>query len=86
MNTHKLEKKLPSLLIDDATGGSDPLYQKKRKQISQLKRRQPTVFSSFIANFGIMLDELDKAAEHDGFLHIDFDEKGNIIRKSKRQY
>jgi hypothetical protein len=85
VNELKLKRKLPSLLIDGATGGSDPLYQHKREQLSQLQRRQPLAYNGFVTNFKIMLDQLDQAAEQAGFQHIGFDTKGNIIRKERKR-
>lgn len=79
----KLKRKLPGLLIDVNTGGNDAAYQRKRNQLSRLQRREPAAYNSLLFNLKSTLDELDRAAEQVGFQHIDFDTKGNLIRKSK---
>lgn len=85
VNGVKIKRKLPSLLIEDSTGGFDPLYQHKRNKITTLQRKEPQKFSTLFNNVLVAIDELDKAAEQAGFMHIGLDEKGNIIRKEKNR-
>jgi|WetSurMetagenome_2_1015567.scaffolds.fasta_scaffold23460_2 hypothetical protein len=81
VSTDKIEKHLAGLLVDGSTNGSDPEFQRKRRKLEQLKRGQPIVYHPLIVDLKIVLQNLDRAAEADGFQHIGLDEKGNIIRK-----
>jgi hypothetical protein len=85
VNPDKIKKKLPGLLINDATGGFDTDYQHKRNKLAELQRKKPLIYNGFLNSFTRMLDELDREAEQAGFLHVDFDRQGNLVRKTKQR-
>lgn len=74
----KIEKHLPSLLIDYKVDGSDSLYQKKRNQISQLKRNNPSKLNSLLTKIEYALTEVD--------IYLDHDVYGGEIRTRKRKH
>lgn len=84
VNSNKIERKLPGLLIDVSVQSIDNDYQKKRYKVGKLKQRQPTLYNNFLTNFYMMLDELDKAAEDAGFQHVTF-EHGRLVTKTKKR-
>ncbi len=69
----KLKQHLPSLLIEYPTTGNDPLYQKKRRQITQAQK--DPVFQSKFDRLVFALTEID----------IYFDEKGELSAKIRRR-
>jgi hypothetical protein len=77
----KLKRRLPGLLIEGKTSGSDPRYQRKYNQLKRLERHEPIVYNGLLVNLKIALAGLDRAAEQSGFQHIGLDERGNIVRK-----
>jgi hypothetical protein len=85
VNPSKIEKKLPSLLMDSSAQRVDNDYMRNRSKISQLKRKQPSIYNRLLEGIVIAIDNLDKAAEQDGFSHIGLDEKGNIITYRKKR-
>jgi hypothetical protein len=85
VSIHKIKKHLPGLLIDESTTGSNSIYQKKRYALNQLERRRPELSNTLIGKIKIAFDELDRAAEQDGFRHIGVDDKGNIVWKTKKR-
>jgi hypothetical protein len=85
VNIHKIKKHLPGLLIDESTTGSNIEYQKKRYALNQLERKQPELSHTLLGKIKIAFDELDRAAEQDGFRHIGVDNKGNVIWKTKKR-
>lgn len=62
----KLWQHLPALLIDGPTTGNDPIYQKRRRQITQAS--SDPVFNSKFDRLVFALTEID----------IYFDEKGEL--------
>ncbi len=85
VNAEKVKRKLPGILINDNTGGGDSEYQHKRGKLSELQRKHPERFQNMFSGIMRALDELDREAEQAGFLHVDFDEDGNLIRKTKKR-
>ena len=85
VNPSKIEKKLPSLLMDGSAKKIDNEYMRNRSKISQLKRKQPTVYEKLLSGVVLAIDKLDEAAEHDGFSHIGIDNKGNVITYHKKR-
>lgn len=63
----KIEKHLPSLLIDYPVNGCDSAYQKRRKQVAQLKRHDPTKYDSLLSKIDFALTEIDIYLDHDVF-------------------
>jgi hypothetical protein len=85
VNANKIERKLPSLLMEHNVQRIDNDYKKKQYAITKLKREQPTIFNNFMINFTLMLDQLDRAAESVGQQHIGLDARGNFITYQKRR-
>jgi len=85
VNASKIERKLPSLLMENSVQRIDNGYKNKQYQLRKLKRNQPAIFNNFMNNFTLMLNELDKAAEGVGQQHIGLDAKGNFITYPKRR-
>ena len=86
VNPSKIEKKLPGLLLDEYAKRNDSAeYMRSRAKVSQLNRRHPNVYNHLLEGIVLAIDELDKAAEKDGFAHIGLDEKGNIITYHKKR-
>ena len=87
VNSQKVERKLPSLLIDESinveTNYSD--YKKKQNQFQRLKRSKDPTFDFHFNQLLAVLDELDKDAERVGQRHIGFDKKGNFITYEKKR-
>lgn len=79
MNTRKekIEKHLPSLLINYSVDGKDSIYQKKRNQVSQLKRNNPAKFNSLLDKIDYALTEVD--------IYLDHSIYGGEIRTRKRR-
>jgi hypothetical protein len=82
VNSNKIKRRLPGLLIDDLVGSTDAEYQQKRYKVNQLQRKQPTVFHTLLNNISVAIDELDRAAEEAGFQQVVW-EDGQIKKKWK---
>ena len=85
VNPSKIEKKLPSLLLDGSAQKIDNEYMRNRTKISHLKRNQPNIYNQLLTGVVLAIDKLDEAAEQAGFDHIGLDNKGNVITYHKKR-
>jgi len=63
VNRKRVQKKVPSLLVDDIVSETKNEYENKRYWWEQLRRKQPSKYSGFENNLVDLLEEIDKSFE-----------------------